>query len=258
MTQTLSKSLAVVVPCYNEAARLPVDRFAEFIGIHPDIHFCFVDDGSTDRTGAVLEDLAGRCQGRVLLHRLDANEGKAEAVRQGMLHVMREWQPEYVGFLDADLATPLDQIPLLMDRATAKPLLALVTGSRVVRLGAAVCRTRWRHFTSRVFAMAAGLVLGVRVYDTQCGAKIMRADLAATVFAEPFVGRWTFDVEIFARTILKYGMPAAHHAMCEVPLEEWVEVGGSKLKLKYFVRAPLELFRIWRRYRLHARKRSQQ
>lgn len=87
----------LVIPCYNEAARLRPERFRAFLSAHPEVSLLFVDDGSTDGTAEAL--------GGFEVLRLARNRGKGEAVRQGVLHCLSSGRaPDYIGFLDADLA----------------------------------------------------------------------------------------------------------------------------------------------------------
>ena len=104
----------VVIPCFNEAARLDLHSFAKYLAASSDVSFQFVDDGSTDATGTMLDDFAARNIDRVSVLHLSSNCGKGEAVRQGMLSAMKR-RPEFVGYWDADLATPLDAIGQFRD-----------------------------------------------------------------------------------------------------------------------------------------------
>src|SRR5258708_4394609 len=104
------KKTVIVVPCYNEFKRLPVDAFKEFVSDHDWCRFVFVDDGSTDATGDLIEDLRAFDPAFFRTLRLGPNFGKGEAVRRGLLAALEE-RPNYVGYWDADLATPLDTIP---------------------------------------------------------------------------------------------------------------------------------------------------
>ena len=163
----------------------------------------FVDDGSTDDTPLVLERLRQRHPRQVCTLRLSTNVGKAEAVRRGMRVALRR-QPAMVGYWDADLATPLDAIPRFVDVLQARPELDLVMGSRVALLGRDIRRSTLRHFTGRVFATAASLVLRLPVYDTQCGAKLFRVTPRfQELISQPFRARWIFDVEILARMVFE-------------------------------------------------------
>jgi glycosyltransferase involved in cell wall biosynthesis len=250
MPSTLPRSnrptTIVVVPCFNEALRLDVTAFTSFLTQHPSIALLFVDDGSTDDTPLVLERLRQQHPKQICTLRLSANIGKAEAVRRGVQIALRR-QLEFVGYWDADLATPLDAIPTLREILLSQPQLSLAMGSRVSLLGRQIRRNGLRHFLGRAFATAASLVLRLPVYDTQCGAKLFRATPDVTaLFAEPFNSRWIFDVEILARMMTSTVMP--HEAIYEYPLERWRDIAGSRLKPRDFLRAALDLASIYWRY----------
>jgi glycosyltransferase involved in cell wall biosynthesis len=212
----------------------------------------FVDDGSTDDTPLVLERLRQKHPQKVCTLRLSTNVGKAEAVRRGMRAALRR-RPTAVGYWDADLATPLDAIPGFVDLLHGRPELDLVMGSRVALLGRDIRRSAVRHFTGRVFATAASLVLGLPVYDTQCGAKLFRVSPSfQEIISQPFRARWIFDVEILARLVFD-AEPAnsdiARQTIYEYPLERWHDVQGSRLTLLDFVGAGIDLAAIYWRYR---------
>src|SRR6185295_10256896 len=164
----------IVVPCYNEAERLDVRRFLEFGRRTDSVDFLLVNDGSRDRTLEQLEFLHQGNPARFSFLHLARNVGKAEAVRQGVLMALAS-RPDYVGFWDADLATPLDDIPAFCRVLDAKPETELVVGIRLPLLGHAIERQPMRRLLGRLFAYSASLVLGMGIYDTQCGAKLFRA-----------------------------------------------------------------------------------
>ena len=247
----------IVVPCYNEAARLAGEQFLNFAALDPRIQFLFVDDGSRDATLTMLQALcAGHGPALRLLHK-PINGGKAEAVRDGMLAALACGQPglEYVGFWDADLATPLDAIPHLLAKLRRDAHLQMVFGSRVRLLGRAIHRRSVRHYLGRLFATCASLTLGLPIYDTQCGAKIFRVSPAlADALAAPFVSRWIFDVEIIARFLQSKGLRFCCDTIYEYPLHAWQDVGGSKVRPADFFRAISDLARLRRRYLAHGPK----
>jgi len=171
-------------------------------------------------------------------------------VRAGVLRAF-ERQPAYVGFWDADLATPLSVLFEFRGLLEARRDLEMVFGARVVLLGRRIERRALRHYLGRVAATAISLVLGLRVYDTQCGAKLFRATpCVRALFEEPFATRWLFDVEILARFIRSLdGDPdAAKGVIYEYPLTEWMDVAGSSLTPADYARAAVDLCRIWLRY----------
>src|SRR5207244_6449767 len=112
--------LLLVVPCYNEAGRLKPEVFLERAGSGCDTAFLFVDDGSTDATSAILADMAARGGGHIAVLTLNQNVGKAGAVQLGVLAAF-DRRPEFVGFWDADLSTPLSELTEFLDLFTARP-----------------------------------------------------------------------------------------------------------------------------------------
>lgn len=241
----------IVIPCYNEADRLDVDQFVRYVLTRPSFHLLFVNDGSRDRTLDVLRDLCTCDPDRCTVLHLEDNVGKAEAVRRGILSALRQ-HPEYVGYWDADLATPLGAIDDFCAVLIRHPELELVMGARVRLLGRSIERQPIRHYLGRVFAAAASLALRLPVYDTQCGAKLFRVtDTTERIFASPFVSNWIFDVEILARMTVdaqvREGRPM-ETVIYEYPLCVWHDVAGSKVRVKDFLKAALELMAIYRRY----------
>ena len=106
----MSRSICIIVPCYNEAKRLNASAFCRFAAEHPRVHFVMVNDGSRDDTLDVINQLSRQITCPMSVIDLPVNQGKAEAVRQGMQEGFT-FAPDYVGYWDADLATPLDAIP---------------------------------------------------------------------------------------------------------------------------------------------------
>jgi dolichyl-phosphate beta-glucosyltransferase len=188
---------------------------------------------------------------RFAIYHLSQNAGKAEAVRQGILRALAA-NPDYVGYWDADLATPLAAIPAFCDQLDARPDLLIVFGARVRLLGRTVERRAVRHYLGRIFATAVSLILGLAVYDTQCGAKLFRASPAVqSLFQQRFVTRWLFDVEILARWIRACRtMPLrpVEEIVYEFPLQEWHDVAGSKVRPSDFLKAFFGLARIYWTY----------
>ncbi len=241
---------AIVVPCYNESARLRVSSFREFLNSdQTQSILIFVDDGSGDETLATLEHIEKGHEDRVVIYRQPVNCGKAEAVRCGMNLALSQQIP-FVGFWDADLATPLSSITSFVDLLSSDAELDMVLGSRVRLLGHHINRSARRHYAGRVFATAASAILRLPIYDTQCGAKLFRCTARTRhIFERPFLSRWIFDVEIIARYIsLMKSHEEAARRIYEFPLESWADVKGSKLEPRDFAWAAYDLFRIYREF----------
>lgn len=240
------------MPCYNEARRLDLTAFRSFAAAEPTVGFLFVNDGSSDGTLALLRELEADDRDSFAVLDLPQNAGKAEAVRAGLC-VAFESNAGYVGYWDADLATPLDEIARFAAVLERLPGVEVVFGARVQLLGRSVRRSLVRHYLGRTFATAVSQVLGLPIYDTQCGAKLMRrTPQLAALFETAFGVNWTFDVELLARLIRSREggeLPPAREVVYELPLERWHDVAGSKVRPIDFFVAFLEIARIWYRYR---------
>jgi glycosyltransferase involved in cell wall biosynthesis len=238
-----SAKIGIVVPCFNEADRL---KPLEFKAFADRCHFLFVDDGSSDRTfDLVQRALVPPCE----VLRLDVNRGKGEAVRTGVLHLARSPEAlnfEWIGFWDADLATPLGEIYEFIRFAETvyQGEADAVVGCRLKRLGARIARDSKRHYLGRLFATIAGVITGLHAYDSQCGAKLFRHSCAEEIFREPFVSRWIFDLEILLR-MRRAGLRAV-----ECPVKEWQDRAGSHLNIvRNLFRVLRDLAQIRARYR---------
>lgn len=245
----------IVVPCFNEAARLDPAAFAEQVDHDRWLGFLLVNDGSTDATADVLAALSAERPEAIRVLNLPANRGKAEAVRAGVLAAARAGAT-LGGFWDADLATPLCEIRPMVELLLRREAL-MVLGSRVKLLGRTIRRQPHRHYLGRIFATCASAVLGLPVYDTQCGAKVFRLGGAVSeAFAEPFLTRWAFDVELLARITGR--SPAAAslarargHRRAEVveyPVHRWEDRSGSTLGPLAWPRVGAELALVALRY----------
>ncbi|MEO5900973.1 MAG: glycosyltransferase [Ilumatobacteraceae bacterium] len=241
-------TIGIVVPCFDEAQRLDLDRLLKLLD-HDGLVLHFVDDGSTDATASILERARAAHPDRIHVVTLPSNRGKAEAVRVGLAATCAAGY-DLTGYFDADLATPTADLLLLIDTALADPSLVAVLASRVGLLGHHIERTRRRHYLGRLFATASSLLLHLTVYDTQCGAKVFRVGPALRdAVAEPFASRWAFDVELLGR--LGKGRddvpPVPASALLEVPVWRWRDVAGSRLDPVTSLRTVAELLTICRR-----------
>lgn len=240
--------VCIIIPCFNEELRLNCNCFLDFLKVNPTVSFYFINDGSTDRTLTVLNDLKSNNGDRIFVIDILKNEGKAQAVRHGMLQILNREDFEYIGFWDADLSAPLEELNSLISAFAANKKIKLAIGSRVKRLGANISRKPFRHLMGRIFSTISGLILKLPVYDSQCGAKLFTRDIIGLIFEKPFTTNWLFDVEILARVRNKYGMKETLGIITEIPLKDWKDVGGSKIKLKHFFKVPFQLLQIHKIY----------
>lgn len=242
--------IAVVFPCFNEAGRLNSDAYLAFAEAHPTVRLCFVNDGSTDATLKRLHALAERLPGRVEIVSYEKNRGKSGAVRAGVLHVISTYreETEFIGFWDADLATPLDEVPRFIACFEQNPEAHAVVGSRQRLAGTQLKRSMFRQLAGQVVRVIIQRFIQLPIRDTQCGAKFFRSSLAEEIFREPFISRWLFDIELFRRMQLIAPDTYLQQHVVEMPLRRWHDVAGSKLSIKDGVRIMRELQRIKTHY----------
>lgn len=237
----------MVVPCYNEVNRLRKGAFLDFIDHNDGLVVLFVNDGSSDGTLDVLKNICQHDSGRLRLLHMDTNRGKAEAVRNGFVEAFK-WGPDYVALWDADLSTPLTAVIEFLDFMRKNQTVILAMGSRVKLLGRNIKRSRSRHVLGRLAATLISYTLNLDVYDTQCGAKLFRVnDLTKAIFERPFRTSWVFDVELIARMIQakkETDDTPVDQLICEIPLNEWIDVGGSKIRPSHYVKSLADLIRI--------------
>ena len=157
--------VGIVVPCYNEKDRIQLSEFSQFLSSNDSIFFCFVNDGSTDGTQQKLADFVNRNPERCQLVNLPKNQGKAEAVRQGINTMLKTSKYQFVGYWDADLAAPLTEIRGFIQKFKSNNELKAVCGSRILRLGSSIRRSVFRHYFGRIFATIVSEILNIPVYD---------------------------------------------------------------------------------------------
>ena len=226
-----NKCIGVVIPCYNEEKRLLSDEFREFAHKNLGYHLCFVNDGSKDKTLEVLQELVKGYEDHISVYDCEKNGGKAEAVRLGMLHLAKQSQFDYIGFLDADLSTDFEDFNDLASTISNSKY-KMVFGSRITRMGADIEKESTRAIISKTINFIIRKTLGMEIKDTQCGAKIMTKDVIENTFKNKFITKWLFDVEIFMRMKKVYGAKETKDLILEQPLKRWIHADGSKLSMK--------------------------
>jgi len=237
----------IIIPCYNEEKKFPLKYYYSFLDKSSNVILCFVNDGSSDKTLTLLENLKTKYPDKVSVVTYTKNVGKAEAVRKGIQYCNENYNHTYIGYLDADLSSSIQECVNL--RSFLDDQISFAFGSRILIVGSTIQRSRFRHFTGRVIATLISNILKLKVYDTQCGCKLFKAELAKYVFKDPFISKWLFDVETFFRIMTLYGRKRAIDKMIEVPLKRWVDEGDSKVKPTYFFKIWSDLYKIHKAYK---------
>lgn len=234
--------ITIIIPFYNEVERISLENFHQIFGGFLHYNFLLVDDGSSDKTIEILEQFKSEFSNVEVL-KLDKNVGKAEAIRSGVLSISNA---DYISYYDADLATPFSELDKLIQFIVQNPNYKMIMGARIKLIGNGVKRSLKRHYFGRVFAtIVSQFILKTPVYDTQCGAKVIEFKTAKLIFEKPFVSKWLFDVELLKRLQKTHELK---DVVKEIPLEEWEEIGNSKIKFSDFLKLPFQLFQIYRKY----------
>jgi glycosyltransferase involved in cell wall biosynthesis len=223
---------SVVIPCFNEAARIgeTLRRTLDYLtGAAPESELIVVNDGSTDATSKVAREVlaTARIENRLLEN--FPNRGKGAAVRTGLLVAQKP-----IGlFFDADLSTPLEEIPKVIEPIAASEI-DIAFGSRALDRTLIGVHQPWRREQGgRVFNFLVQIATGLPFWDTQCGFKAFRLDVCRPILEAARIDGFTFDVEL---------LYLAHHAglrLREIPVR-WNHSEGSKVR---FFRDSLRMLR---------------
>lgn len=235
--------LAIVLPAYNEAERIgPAldELFGYLVGaddLPRPIEVLVVDDGSVDGTSQLVQarpEAAGALAGISLRVKSVPHGGKGAAVRAGMLAA----DADLIVFADADMATPPDQLPVLV-AALADHDVAL--GSRIQPDGSDMRATqpRYRRLLGGVFHLLASIWVVGPIKDTQCGFKGFTATAARDLFQRQKIGSIVFDVELI------FLARRRGYRLAIVPIR-WFDKRGSRMRARLSLAAEVawDLFRI--------------
>jgi glycosyltransferase involved in cell wall biosynthesis len=220
----MTLSLSIVVPAYNEGARLrqSLHGIVSYLQDYsPDAELIVVDDGSTDRTADVArQELADAKNLRTAVISYKLNLGKGRAVRLGLLAS----RSEVALFTDADLSTPITETPKLVD-PIVRGECDVAFGSRALDRSLIGIHQPWRREQGgRVFNLAVRLATGLPFWDTQCGFKAFRMSTCRPIIEGATIDRFGFDVELL------YVAYRAGLRLKEIPVR-WDHAEGSKVNV---------------------------
>jgi dolichyl-phosphate beta-glucosyltransferase len=189
-------ALSIVVPCYNEEQRLPrtIEQIERYLaGKGTSYELILVDDGSTDGTRTIMDAAAGR-NPLVRIKALPQNRGKGRALAEGVAAA----RGLEILVTDADLSTPIEELEKLQPELEKGAGVAIASralkGSRVE-----VSQPIYRVLMGKVFNLLVQVVLLPGIWDTQCGFKLFRADVAHDAFAELTTDGFGYDPEVLYR-----------------------------------------------------------
>ncbi len=216
-------AFSVTIPCYNEAARIgdTVRSTIDYLSAEsPEAELIVISDGSTDPTPAIVREALADAKIQTRLIENFPNRGKGAAVRSGLLAATKP-----IGlFFDADLSTPLSEIPKLIE-PIAKGEVDVAFGSRALDRQLIGVHQPWRREQAgRVFNLIVRLATGMPFWDTQCGFKAFRIDVCRPILEKAQTIGFAFDVELL---FLAY---RAGLRLREIPVR-WNHAEGSKVRV---------------------------
>jgi glycosyltransferase involved in cell wall biosynthesis len=220
----MTKSLSIIVPAYNEGARLgrSLRAIVNYLDEHaPESELIVVDDGSTDDTAnAAREELSHSRTVRTSVISYQSNLGKGRAVRLGLLAS----RGDIALFTDADLSTPITETPKLVGPIESGEY-DLTFGSRALDRSLIGVHQPWRREQGgRLFNLAVRLATGLPFWDTQCGFKAFRMSVCRPIIEGATIDRFGFDVELL------YVANRAGLRLKEIPVR-WDHAEGSKVNV---------------------------
>jgi dolichyl-phosphate beta-glucosyltransferase len=213
---------SVVIPCFNEEARISetLRVTLDYLAANaPTSELIVVNDGSIDATGTIARKILAESKIPTRLLENFPNRGKGAAVRSGLLAAQ-----EPIGlFFDADLSTPLEETPKLIE-PIANDEVDIAFGSRALDRSLIGIHQPWRREQAgRVFNLLVRVATGLPFWDTQCGFKAFRLDVCRPILEAARINGFAFDVELLL---------LAHRAglrIREIPVR-WNHAEGSKVR----------------------------
>src|ERR1700730_10061187 len=212
---------SAVIPCFNEAARIgdSVRSTLDYLSAESsEAELIVVNDGSTDSTATIVREALAGAKIQTQLLENSPNRGKGAAVRSGLLAAQKP-----IGlFFDADLSTPLSEIPKVIE-PIANGDVDIAFGSRALDRSLIGIHQSWRREQGgRVFNLLVRIATGLPFWDTQCGFKAFRLDTCRPILESAHIPGFAFDVEL---------LYLAHRAglrLREIPVR-WNHAEGSKI-----------------------------
>ncbi len=213
---------SIVIPAFNEESRIAktLRLTLNYLGnVSPESELIVVNDGSTDATATVTRDVFSEAKITIRLLEDFPNRGKGAAVRSGLLAAQRP-----IGlFSDADLSTPLEETPKLIE-PIADGKIDIAFGSRALDRSLIGRHQPWRREQAgRIFNLLVRLATGLPFWDTQCGFKAFRLDVCRPIFEAARIDGFAFDVELL------YLAQRVGLRICEIPVR-WNDAEGSKVR----------------------------
>ena len=217
--------LTIILPAFNEEKRLPPTllRIVAFLRQQPyRAEVLVVENGSTDRTSAVVEEFCATHllpDDRFEVRLLHSEKGKGHAVKEGVTH----GRGEYLMISDTDLSVPIEETPRFLPPALEARNYGIAIASREIPGAVRHGEPSYRHLMGRVFNWIVRRMAVPGIHDTQCGFKCFSREAAHLVFPRQRIYGWGFDVELLY-IAQQHGVP-----IMEVPVN-WYYRADSRVR----------------------------
>lgn len=234
--------LSLVIPCYRESERLPkfLESLLKTFKGSKSVDFLVVDDGSPLAEFEILKQKINHLLSnpQIQLLRYETNLGKGGAIQFG-LNIAKG---NYYGFVDADGATPAEEVFRTWKHINLHPEIDLLAGSRIIMMGRNVKKSFYRHLTNRIFSFYFTLVFRIQMYDPQCGCKIFKKSAYKQTIHKISNLRWLWDTQLLV-LLIRNGFN-----IVEFPLD-WQDIPGSKFS---FLRDSVRVvYSVWKYRNIH-------
>lgn len=237
----MSRKLYLIIPCFNEARRINIDKYSSILELEL-LNLIFVNDASTDETLVLINKIQQKYPNQVKIISHSNNLGKSEAIRTGINSIINTGDD--FAFMDADLSIcKTEIIRSIKIFQECKTNILFSSRSQLSRLEQG--RSLWRYILSKAYLYYSKTVFKHSLSDIQCGLKFFQnSESMPHIFKTPFTARWLFEIELL------YRLKILNLSHSEFHLLHWSDVQNSKITFKEYIRIIKEIIFLTKTYSL--------
>ncbi|AWW29711.1 dolichyl-phosphate beta-glucosyltransferase [Echinicola strongylocentroti] len=244
------QQFAIIISCYNEDIAFSYHHYLTFARMNPNVLLCFVNDGSTDNTAAMLKNIQLQSSENIIVLHLKQRKGKANAVREGMLYVHDRYPIQRFGYLDFDLKTTPEEWLQMACSQQNQSNFGVILGKRVLRSGQSALRRVKLSLMGKITRQLIQFILEPKLRDTYCGTKIFHRAIVPLVFDKLFRSSMLFDLEIILRLKQAIGSDTLQNRVLEFSGKHWSGIDDCRLKLQETIVVSVRLVQLFYTYRM--------
>ncbi|EIA09570.1 response regulator [Flavobacterium frigoris] len=238
------KCIGVVIPFYDLKQEFFKRDYAKIIHTNLGYHFCFINLGDSNNLEDLEELMVGN-EERISLYNCGDSIQLSEAVRLGALHLAKNKQFDFIGFINPDLEVAFkdfDDMVKTISNSSLKFVSCARPTALAIKNGIDILITKGIDFLIRK-------TLKIELHDALCGAKIMSKEVIEKTFIEKFMTNETFDLEILMRMKKIYGVDKLGDIVYEQPLKRWMSCNNSKVSAVTAIRNFVQIGQIALHYK---------